>query len=77
MAKWNTVGHIGTSKKDPSKFNLTIEKGGVKHHFFLAGCPSQEDIENAKSDKQREVLAKKMANWPSWKKFDILEVTEE
>jgi hypothetical protein len=64
---WKKVGYIATSKKDPKKFNLVMEKeDGTKEYFILRGKPTEEEVEaNPK-------LAKMAENFPAWKRFDVL-----
>lgn len=71
MAKFENVGYIAKSKKDEKKFNLCMEKDGVKHYFILKGKPSPEEVEN------NPRLGKVVENWPDWKKFDVIKITDE
>lgn len=71
MAKWNSVGYIAKSKKNPNKLNLCIERGGTKFYFTLTEKPTDEDV--AANPK----LAKKQESWPEWKTYDVLEVTDD
>lgn len=72
MAKFKNVGYIATSKKDKKKFNLCLEgEGGTKTYFLLQGKPSAEDIERNPN------MAKILENWPEWKKYNVVKVTDE
>ena len=46
MAKFENVGFIATSKKDAKKYNLCMEKDGVKTYFILKGKPTEAEIES-------------------------------
>ena len=71
MAKFSTVGYIATSKKDNKKFNLCMEEGGKKTYFLLQGKPTPEQVEaNPK-------LAPMAENWPEWKKYNVVLVSDE
>jgi hypothetical protein len=70
MAKFTKVGYIAKSRKDPTKFNLVMEKDGVKTYFILKGKPTPEEIEANPN------LAKVAETWPEWKKFDALKIEE-
>ena len=70
MAKFTKVGYIAPSKKDPKKFNLCMEKNGVKTYFILRGKPTESEVEANPN------LAKVAEKWPDWIKFEVVKIEE-
>lgn len=72
MAKFTTVGYMAVSKKDATKRNIVLKQAVPAGTLILQKKPTEEDIEASKSDKQREALTKRAAQWPEWKVADVV-----
>jgi hypothetical protein len=74
MAKRTTIGFVAQKKSgDGVYFKVTTDvKLSSGQYLNIVKKPTESDIENAKSDKVKEILRSKASKWPDWKLSELV-----